>query len=73
MGMTGETGNTATLAIVCPSCNEVYDSAEGVREVLRNSGHCVNLTCLEDLSRQPIHEFFPQSGNGSRASDRPSR
>ncbi len=41
-------------AIVCPSCGEVYDSPERVTEILRNSGFCVNLTCLADLTHQPF-------------------
>ena len=70
MGMTGETGTTATFSITCPTCGEVYETADQVWGVLRNSGHCVNLTCLEDLSPEPIHEFFSRNGAGCRAADR---
>lgn len=52
MGMTGET--TTAIRIVCPSCGERYESPERVTEILRNSGFCVNLTCLQDLSHEPI-------------------
>lgn len=52
MGMTGDT--TTSGSIVCPSCGERYDSPERVLEVLRNSGFCTNLTCLEDLSSAPL-------------------
>jgi hypothetical protein len=49
------TGNTTTsVSIVCPSCGERYDSPERVSDILRNSGFCVNLTCLEDLSSAPL-------------------
>ena len=69
MGMTGESTSTAAIAIVCPTCGDVYDTADQVREVLLNSGHCVNLTCLEDLSSEPVHEYFTRSGEGRRTSD----
>ena len=54
MGMTGEHASTTAVSIVCPSCGETYDSPERVVEILRNSGFCVNLTCLQDLTREPI-------------------
>ena len=65
----GRAGNTQTIAIVCPSCNDVYDTSNGVREVLQNAGHCVNITCLEDLSSQGLYEYLSLSGSGSRAYD----
>lgn len=46
--------DTAVLAVVCPSCGEVYDTYEAVQRVLRNSGFCMNLTCLEDLTGEPL-------------------
>ena len=52
MPMTGE--SSAAVSIICPSCGECYDSAERVTEILRNSGFCVNLTCLQDLSSAPL-------------------
>ncbi len=52
MGMTGE--STTAVSIVCPSCGERYESPERVAEILRNSGFCVNLTCLQDLASEPI-------------------
>jgi len=55
MGMTGEKTRTSVV-VVCPSCGEVYASPDRAAEVLRNSGFCVNLTCLQDLSAQPLEE-----------------
>ena len=52
MAMTGEP--SAAVSIICPSCGESYDSAERVSEILRNSGFCTNLTCLQDLSSAPL-------------------
>jgi len=52
MGMTGDTATA--VSIVCPSCGERYNSPERVADILRNSGFCTNLTCLEDLSSQPL-------------------
>ena len=52
MGMTGE--SATSVSIVCPSCGEKYESPERVMDVLRNSGFCTNLTCLQDLSAEPI-------------------
>jgi hypothetical protein len=54
MGMTGEHASTTAVSIVCPSCGETYESPERVAEILRNSGFCVNLTCLQDLTGEPI-------------------
>lgn len=52
MGMTGDT--STIVRIVCPSCGETYESPERVADILRNSGFCVNLTCLFDLSSEPL-------------------
>ncbi len=58
MGMGNElTGDTAVLSITCPSCGEVYDSAETVGRVLRNNGFCVNITCLQDLTHESLDEI----------------
>lgn len=54
MGMTGNPASTASVSIVCPSCGEQYESPERVADILRNAGFCVNLTCLQDLSSEPI-------------------
>lgn len=57
MGMTGEkTGSEAV--IICPSCGEVYNTPERVLDILRNSGFCTNLTCLEDLTKLPFDEVL---------------
>ena len=53
MGMTGDTTKIRVLTVICPSCGEEYDTPERVTEILRNSGFCVNLTCLQDLSAEP--------------------
>lgn len=69
MGMTGDT--TTSVAIICPSCGERYDSPERVGEILRNSGFCSNLTCLEDLSHLPIDAIGSRrkkDGNTTRRS-----
>jgi hypothetical protein len=50
--MTGE--SSTAVRIHCPSCGETYESPERVMEILRNSGFCVNLTCLQDLTNEPI-------------------
>jgi len=52
MGMTGDT--STAVRIVCPSCGEQYESPERVADILRNSGFCTNLTCLQDLSSEPL-------------------
>lgn len=53
MGMTGGVSDTAVL-IVCPTCGELYGSPDQVREILRNWGACLNITCMTDLSRLPL-------------------
>lgn len=57
----------AEPVVRCPSCGEVYDSRERIREVLRNAGYCVNLTCLADLSHHPLGAIL------RRAPSRPPR
>ena len=73
MGMTGEHARTSSIHIVCPSCGERYDSPERVGEILRNSGFCVNLTCLQDLTTEPIDAALRPRQNSDtrrRSSDR---
>ncbi len=67
MGMTGENTNTK-LAIICSSCGEVYDSSDRVTEILRNSGFCVNLTCLQDLTSEPLEALLPRQKDTTRRS-----
>ena len=69
MGMTGDTTKTA-VSIICPSCGEVYDSPDRVGDVLRNSGFCVNLTCLQDLSAEPLEAVIRRQEGTRRATDR---
>jgi hypothetical protein len=71
MGMTGDTTKSRVASIICPSCGEVYDSSDRVTEILRNSGFCVNLTCLQDLSREPLEAVLRQkNGSTRRSTDR---
>ena len=70
MGMTGDTSSRPSSAMMCPSCGEVYDSPERVTEILRNSGFCVNLTCLEDLTSFPFDAILTRDQKGRRSSDR---
>jgi hypothetical protein len=73
MRMTGEKSK-ASAAVVCPTCGEVYDSPDRAAEVLRNSGFCVNLTCLCDLSGFPLEDVAGRKRDtGRRVVDRPSR
>jgi len=67
MGMTGE---DTSLIIVCPTCGECYESPRAVREVLRNSGFCVNITCLSDLSHLPLEAALARERGERRAADR---
>lgn len=69
MGMTGEASDTS-LIIVCPTCGELYDSPSAVRDVLRNSGFCVNITCLRDLSHLPLEAVLARERGDQRSSDR---
>jgi len=70
VGMTGDTSSRPATAMTCPSCGEIYDSPERVTEILRNSGFCVNLTCLEDLTRLPFDAILAREQTGRRSSDR---
>ena len=70
MGMAGDTTKSRASSIVCPSCGEVYDSPDRVTEILRNSGFCTNLTCLEDLTRLPFDEVLAQIKEAPRSADR---
>ena len=67
--MAGDTTRSKS-SIVCPSCGEVYDSPDRVTEILRNTGFCVNLTCLTDLSREPLESVLRHKDTGRRAADR---
>lgn len=51
-------------SIICPSCGEVYDTPDRITDVLRNSGFCTNLTCLEDLTRLPFDEILLKAKEG---------
>lgn len=66
MNATGGSVSTprGSASIVCPSCGEVYDTPERVTDVLRNSGFCTNLTCLEDLTRLPFEEILLEAKEG---------
>lgn len=70
MGMTGDTAKSRVASIICPSCGEVYDSPERVTEILRNSGFCINLTCLQDLSREPLEAILHRKDPSRRSTDR---
>ena len=70
MGMTGDTTKTKAASITCPSCGEVYDSPDRVAEILRNSGFCVNLTCLQDLSTEPLEAVIQRQQGTRRSTDR---
>ena len=70
MGMAGDTTKSRASSIVCPSCGEVYDSPDRVTEILRNSGFCINLTCLQDLSREPLEAVLHHKDTARRSSDR---
>ena len=68
MGMTGEASDTA-LMIVCPTCGELYDTPARVREILRNSGFCANITCLRDLSHLPLEAALALERGERRSRD----
>jgi hypothetical protein len=70
MGMTGDTTKSRNSSIICPSCGEVYDSPDRVTEILRNSGFCINLTCLHDLTREPLEAVLHRKEGVRRSSDR---
>jgi len=67
--MTGEATETSVI-IACPTCGETYDSPVSVRDLLRNMGFCLNITCLTDLSRLPLEAALAQE-RGERRSLRP--
>jgi hypothetical protein len=67
--MTGEQTRTET-AVVCPSCGEVYDSPDLALRVLWNSGCCINITCLTDLSKLPLEAVLARKREGIQAFDR---
>ena len=69
MGMTGEKTDKEAC-IVCPSCGEVYETPQRVTDILRNSGFCVNLTCLHDLTREPLDAALRRKEPTRRSSDR---
>lgn len=69
MGMAGDTTRSKS-SIVCPSCGEVYDSPDRVTEILRNTGFCVNLTCLTDLSQEPLEAVLRRKSDTRRSTDR---
>jgi hypothetical protein len=68
MRMTGEPTSRQVTSITCPSCGETYDSPERVTEILRNSGFCVNITCLQDLTREPFEAVLSRQKDGARRS-----
>ena len=67
--MAGDTTSKAP-SVVCPSCGEEYNSPDRVTEILRNSGFCVNLTCLHDLSSEPLEAVLRLKDTRRRTSDR---
>ena len=70
MGMTGDTTRTKAVSITCPSCGEVYASPDQVSDILRNSGFCTNLTCLQDLSAEPLDAVLRRQEGTRRSTDR---
>jgi hypothetical protein len=68
MGMTGEASDPSVI-IACPTCGETYASPVSVRDLLRNMGFCVNITCLTDLSRLPLEAALARE-RGERREDR---
>ena len=70
MGMTGDTTKSRASSIVCPSCGEVYASPDQVGAILRNSGFCINLTCLQDLSAEPLDAVIRRQEGTRRSTDR---
>ena len=70
MGMAGDTTKSRVSSIICPSCGEEYDSPDRVAEILRNTGFCVNLTCLFDLSREPLEAVLARKTDTRRSTDR---
>ena len=72
MNMTGDTATRLAAIMTCPSCGEIYDTPDRVTEILRNSGFCVNLTCLEDLTSLPFEAVLnrKKESNTRRSTDR---
>ena len=70
MGMTGDITKTKAVSITCPSCGEVYASPDQVGAILRNSGFCINLTCLQDLSAEPLDAVIRRQEGTRRSTDR---
>ena len=70
MGMTGDT--STAVRIVCPSCGERYESPDRVADILRNSGFCTNLTCLNDLTSEPLDAAMAEKRKNTtrRSTDR---
>ena len=69
MGMTGEASDTSVI-VVCPTCGELYDSPASARDLLRNMGFCVNITCMSDLSHLPLEAVLAPERGGRRDADR---
>jgi hypothetical protein len=70
--MTGEPAGVTSLCITCPSCGERYESPERAADILRNAGFCTNITCLHDLTAEPLEDAAKgrRSGNTRRSADR---
>ncbi|HEX7902098.1 MAG TPA: hypothetical protein VF950_30340 [Planctomycetota bacterium] len=58
------------MIFVCPTCGEIYDSPASVRDLLRNTGFCVNITCLSDLSHLPLEAALAPERGERREADR---
>lgn len=52
--------DSRTAAITCPTCGDVYDTPQKIREMLSNCGYCVNITCLQDLTEFAIELPHPE-------------
>jgi hypothetical protein len=65
--------SSTAIAVICPSCGETYASPDRVTLVLRNSGFCINLTCLQDLTHEPLDAVLRSKDKATtrRWSDRP--
>ncbi len=68
--MAADTTPSRVVSITCPSCGEVYETPERVGSVLRNAGYCVNITCLEDLTGEPLDQVYSRSRGTRRFADR---
>lgn len=68
--MATDTTHSRALSVTCPSCGEVYETAERVGAVLRNAGYCTNITCLEDLTGEPLDQVYSRSRGTRRFADR---